>query len=138
MPANAQNLFIYGTLMSSASGRLGRARRERLQRDAVSLGPALATGRLYDLGLYPAVMETADAGDKVYGEVMRLADTDAVFSWLDIYEGIRADGVNRFGFDRVIRPVILVTGDTVSAWIYIYQGPIGGGLLIASGRWASG
>ena len=138
MAANAQNLFIYGTLMSSASGRLGRARRERLQRDAVSLGPALASGQLYDLGLYPAVMESNGAADKVYGEVMRLADSDAVFSWLDVYEGIRADGVNRFGFHRVKRPVVLVTGDTVAAWIYIYQGPIGGALLIASGRWGSG
>lgn len=123
--------------MPPASGRLGRARRERLQREAGSLGPALPTGRLHDLGLYPAVVESGGAGDKIYGEVILFAVPDAAFAWLDLYEGVRADGVNRFGFQRVPRPVVLVTGETDAAWIYVYQGSIGGSVHIAGGRWVN-
>jgi gamma-glutamylcyclotransferase (GGCT)/AIG2-like uncharacterized protein YtfP len=44
------HLFVYGTLMSTASGAFGKAMRERLQREAQLVGPAAIQGRLYDLG----------------------------------------------------------------------------------------
>ncbi len=66
----AQHLFVYGTLMSGAGHRMGA----RLQREARLVGPARIKGRLYDLGAYPALVETGPADGDVHGEVFELID----------------------------------------------------------------
>jgi gamma-glutamylcyclotransferase (GGCT)/AIG2-like uncharacterized protein YtfP len=130
-----ENLFLYGTLRPSAQGRLGRARRERLQKLSVSLGAASMAGRLYDLGFYPGAIESSLAGDEVHGEAVRMPDPAAIFDWLDVYEGIGAHGGSRFGFERVQRPVLLAAGDEIQAWVYLYRGAPPPDRLVASGRW---
>jgi len=130
-----QHLFIYGTLMPSAPGRLGRARREKLRAECVSLGPAIMAGRLYDLGSYPGATDSEDASDRIHGEVVRLIVPEAVFAWLDPYEGLMSDGRNRFNFERVSRPVLLATGGRLEAWTYLYCGVPPEGSRRIDGHW---
>jgi gamma-glutamylcyclotransferase (GGCT)/AIG2-like uncharacterized protein YtfP len=128
-------LFVYGTLMSTAKGALGRGMRERLQREARLLGPALTQGRLYDLGRYPAFVDSDGPADLVHGEVFALRDPSKSFAWLDRYEGIVPGNHGHNEYQRVERPVRLAGGQEISAWVYIYCKSVVGAPHIAAGRW---
>jgi gamma-glutamylcyclotransferase (GGCT)/AIG2-like uncharacterized protein YtfP len=123
--------------MSSATGRLGRAERERLYREGRSLGPASAPGRLYDLGRYPAMTDPRAAGERVHGEAVLLGDPAAAFPWLDAYEGIEPDAV-RDEYARVARPLRLANGTELIAAVYLYQGDLGRARHLPDGRWPGG
>ena len=73
--ANTRLLFVYGTLMSTATGAMGRGPRARLDRASRILGPASVTGHLYDLGRYPGLVLKAPGGapsGTVFGELREL------------------------------------------------------------------
>ena len=134
MATDLQFLFVYGTLMGSAASDYGRDMRERLHRELRSYGVATMQGRLYDLGSYPGLIGSADPGDLVQGEVVRLADPDAVFGWLDAYEGIvrgRADNE----YERVLSPARLQGETLVSAHVYRYVQDVSAGRWLPEGRW---
>lgn len=114
-------LFVYGTLMSAASDELGRPMRERLQREARSLGAAAIHGRLYDLGDYPGLRDGTGNGEVVHGEVFRLDDPEAVFLWLDAYESIVPNDPAASEYERARRSVTLADGTTVTASVYLYR-----------------
>ncbi|MGH6815663.1 MAG: gamma-glutamylcyclotransferase family protein [Hyphomicrobiaceae bacterium] len=126
-------LFVYGTLMSSAAETLGRVQRARLRREGRSLGPATTTGRLYDLGRYPGLIERAQPGDVVHGEVYALDDDSASLGWLDAYEGIVPGRPS--DYTRTERAVRLASGETVTAWMYVATRDVSRARHIRSGRW---
>jgi gamma-glutamylcyclotransferase (GGCT)/AIG2-like uncharacterized protein YtfP len=128
-------LFVYGTLMSTARSALGRVMRKRLQREARLLGPASTQGRLYDLGRYPALVDSEDPADLVHGEVFTLREPSKSFAWLDRYEGIVPGNHGHNEYQRVERPVRLADGQEISAWVYLYRKSVGGAPHIAAGRW---
>lgn len=134
------HLFVYGTLMRRARrSRLGRAMRARLAREALWLGEAKMPGRLIDLGAYPGLVEDT-SGASVAGEIWRLRDADAVFRWLDPYEGIRpgAGAAGRPGeYARVAASACLAGGRVVDAWVYVVRGSAAEARPIRSGRWES-
>ncbi len=125
------NLFVYGTLMSTAASKLGRGMRARLQQEARLIGAAMIQGRLYDLGRYPVLVASDGAADVVHGEVYAIADPSATLSWLDDYEGIPASDE----FQRIESKVRLVSHDELVTWVYRYQGSVIVLPRIASGRW---
>ncbi|MEZ5849714.1 MAG: gamma-glutamylcyclotransferase family protein [Hyphomicrobiaceae bacterium] len=128
-------LFVYGTLMQAAhAARIGGTERARLALSGTHLGPASMPGRLYDLGDYPAMTEPSAADDIVHGEVYRLTDAQAVFRWLDPYEGI-SDGDLAPEYARCERCVTLVQGCTAPAWVYLWLGALSESQLVAGGRW---
>jgi gamma-glutamylcyclotransferase (GGCT)/AIG2-like uncharacterized protein YtfP len=129
------HLFVYGTLMSTASGAFGKAMRERLQREAQLVGPAAIQGRLYDLGRYPALVDSDDPADLVHGELFALREPGRSFAWLDRYEGILPGQHGHNGYQRVERPVRLASGEQITAWVYLYRKSIVRAARIASGRW---
>lgn len=117
-------LFVYGTLMSTATGFLGQTQRARLKGESEPVGPATVGGRLYDLGRYPGLVVTspasaagrpagvqsvsgafsgAGARDVVFGEVVKLIDARRSLRWLDAYEGVYGDG-GRAGDEYLRRP----------------------------------
>ena len=126
-------LFVYGTLMSSATAALGQAQRARLLREGRSLGPATAAGRLYDFGRYPGLAESSGAGDIVHGEVYVLNDAAKSLPWLDAYEDIAPDRPGQYV--RVERSVRLATGETLTAWMYLLQRGAAHARRVPSGRW---
>jgi gamma-glutamylcyclotransferase (GGCT)/AIG2-like uncharacterized protein YtfP len=54
--------------------------------------------------------------DRVYGDIFRLRQAAAVFKRLDRYEG------EHFKRQRV--SVSVSTGKKISAWVYLYRGPV--------------
>ncbi len=113
-------LFVYGTLMSTATGFLGQTQRARLAGESEPVGAAFVGGRLYDLGRYPGLVVAGAAPvagklagvqhgpcagmrNVVYGEVVKLIDARASLRWLDAYEGVYGDG-GRAGDEYLRRP----------------------------------
>jgi gamma-glutamylcyclotransferase (GGCT)/AIG2-like uncharacterized protein YtfP len=129
------HLFVYGTLMSAATGRLGRAQRQRLQQQAKSLGPATTAGRLYDLGRYPGLVASDDTANVAHGEVYVLYDPARSLRWLDAYEGLVPGNHEGNEYQRAMRPVRLAGGVELTAWVYLYARDTGEARLLREGRW---
>lgn len=128
-------LFVYGTLLTRARGELGADMRARLKETSTSLGAATIPGRLFDMGTYPVMIAAAAPSDTVHGEVLRLRDPEAVFVWLDPYEGITPGHRRQGEYERVRRPVRLHTGEELTVWVYLYVASISGLPAIHGGRW---
>lgn len=126
------NLFVYGTLLSTAGHPMGA----RLRRQARLIGEASIQGRLYDLGRYPGLLASADAPWKVHGELYALDSPATALKWLDAYEGIVPGRHDRNDYERVQFPVCLASGETISAWVYLYRKDVRRLQAIEDGRWA--
>ena len=128
-------LFVYGTLLSTGGHPMGT----RLRREAWLLGEASMPGRLYSLGRYPGLVEAPDiqslGQNLVHGELYAL-DTPAVtLKWLDAYEGIIPHKPDQSPYARVERPVRLPSGETLSAWVYLYLKSVKARPVVPGGRW---
>ena len=124
--------MVYGTLMR------GQVNHDHFCRDALTIEPAVTTGRLYHLPQgYPAMIEADDG--QVHGEAMTFPDLSAKLRSLDILEGYRPDDPKHSLYLRRVRPVTLCTsGLTVSAYCYIWRGQLPArSQLVQSGRWHS-
>lgn len=115
-------LFVYGTLKRAFANPWAR----RLWSQAVFLGTATVPGRLYDLGAFPALVETGDADCRVHGELAELA-SEALLELLDSYEGPQ--------YERVLRRALLDNGAARDAWVYVWRAPLGRARPIPAGRW---
>ena len=127
------NLFVYGSLMSSAGHAMG----ERLRREARLLGEATIQGRLYKISWYPGAVDAPDAGKRVHGELYALAQPSRALAWLDRYEGIAPGATRSAEYERVERPVRLASGEEIVAWVYLYRGDVAGRSAVPSGRWVA-
>ncbi|MBU2583418.1 MAG: gamma-glutamylcyclotransferase [Alphaproteobacteria bacterium] len=128
-------LFVYGTLMTSAIGRLGRLQRARLIVEARLIGAASVYGRLYDLGDYPGLVVGKDAAGVVYGELFEMRAPDATLWWLDAYEGVRPGGVAQGEYDRRYVDIRHESGACHRAWAYVYRCEIAARVSLSDGRW---
>ena len=115
-------LFVYGTLRRGEGNRAAR----RLWAAAELVGNAVARGRLYHLGAYPAMTEAQAAGELVRGEVAQLRDV-SVLAELDAYEGPE--------YRRAVLEVVLETGEAVKAWAYLFTGQVDEAVRIHDGQW---
>jgi gamma-glutamylcyclotransferase (GGCT)/AIG2-like uncharacterized protein YtfP len=131
--ATNPHLFVYGTLLTGAHHPMG----ERLRREARLVGEASIGGRLYSLGRYPGLVETAGEdqgeGEIVHGEVYVLNNPANALKWLDAYEGIRPGSPAEY--ERVERAVQLASGVTLLAWVYLYRRSVGLRPPVPGGRW---
>ena len=131
-----RHLFVYGTLMPTDTGALGRTQRARLQRESRSLGAATLRGaRLYNLGRYPGLVESGAESDVVHGEVLLLANPARSFSWLDAYEGVIHGKPDASDYARFERTVRLTRGAELTAWVYVFLKDVAHRRAIANGRW---
>jgi gamma-glutamylcyclotransferase (GGCT)/AIG2-like uncharacterized protein YtfP len=128
-----RHLFVYGTLLSNAGHAMG----DRLRRDASLVGEATMPGRLHSLGRYPGLVETPGAESVVHGEVYALTTPAVTLMWLDAYEGIVAHRPDESPYARVARPVRLASGETLTAWVYVYLGSVRTRPEIPGGRWTT-
>jgi len=124
-----QYLFVYGTLMAATRHPMA----QRLARESRLVGNGTIPGRLYDLGSYPALVETVEGDGEVHGEVRALNNPAASLPWLDAYEGIVPGRDSEY--ERVARRVRLEDGGEVTALVYLYRAPVTGRRLIESGSW---
>jgi len=113
---------------------------ERFCGDALTIEPAVTTGRLYHLPYgFPAMFDAPDG--QVFGEVMTFPDIRETLKRMDFLEGYRPSGTSHY--DRISKTVtILSKCKIVSAWIYIYpenrlEDVRRVGALVRDGRWNS-
>jgi len=106
-------LFVYGTLRPFVAVPMARW----LQTVAVYVGAAKTRGRLYDLGPYPGMRPPRARGERVSGDVYRIA-SPRVWRVLDRYEA--GGPAFRARFLRVPCIVELGRGERRPAWVYVY------------------
>ena len=120
-------MFFYGTLMSGFE-RPGRARLDALLEP---LGRGSIRASLFDLGIYPAAIPSTDS--RVWGEVHRMRDVDAVLTSLDEIEGYRPGEPDASLYTRVETDATLTDGRVAPVWTYFYNAPLGRAQRIESG-----
>ncbi|HOC94199.1 MAG TPA: gamma-glutamylcyclotransferase [bacterium] len=128
-----RHIFVYGTLMR------GMSNHNRFSGDALTIEPAVTTGRLYHLPYgFPAMFDAPDG--QVFGEVMTFPDFQETLNRLDYLEGYRPSGTSHYV--RVSKSVtILSKREITTAWVYIYPKSRledirrVGGKLVRDGRW---
>jgi gamma-glutamylcyclotransferase (GGCT)/AIG2-like uncharacterized protein YtfP len=126
---DSSHLFVYGTLRKDERHEMYHI----LARHAEFLDEAVFQGKLYLVEDFPAAVCSHDPKDKVRGEVYRLANQSLVLAQLDEYEECSSAYAPPTLFIRVKEDVLLRSGKTVSAWIYLYNRSTEGLRLIASG-----
>lgn len=122
-----ERVFFYGTL------RTGFNRTTRAGVDAFLTfsGNGWISGKLFDLGLYPAAVPASDA--RVFGEVFEISDPPTVLEALDRIEGYLPAEPERSLYNRVQVPATLEDGRTEEVWVYFYNAPLGQAPRIVSG-----
>lgn len=118
-------VFFYGTLMT------GFRRPARLDLALRPLGRGSIAAALFDLGIYPAAVPADDS--RVWGEIHQMLDTGVVLGTLDEIEGFSADGPDSSLYLRAPMAVTLEGGAVVTAWVYLYNAPLGRAERIVSG-----
>lgn len=108
-----------------------RPGRARLDAKLEPRGRGSIPGALFDLGLYPAAIPATDS--RVWGEVHRMLDTDAVLKALDEIEGYRPSEPDSSLYTRAETTATLDDGATVAVWTYFYNAPLGQAQRIESG-----
>lgn len=122
----AERVFFYGTLMTGFNRRLRIGIDSKLQ----YVGRGSIQAMLFDLGIYPAAVP----GDgRVLGEVFETHDAEAVLAGLDSIEGYQPGDLARSLYTRVLTPVTLDDGQSLQAWVYFYNAPLGQASRIPSG-----
>jgi gamma-glutamylcyclotransferase (GGCT)/AIG2-like uncharacterized protein YtfP len=120
-------VFFYGTLMTGFK-REGRARLDAM---LAPQGRAWIHAALFDLGIYPAAIPAGDS--KVWGEVHRMLDSEAVLTTLDEIEGFRPTEPDASLYRREEAVVTFEDEHSATAWTYFYNAPLGRAQRIESG-----
>ena len=109
-----------------------RPGRQRVNSKLRFSGRGTINAALFDLGIYPAAVPTADGG-RVWGEMYETSDPASVLATLDEIEGYRANEPERSLYTRVLIDVTLAGGQVQKAWAYFYNAPLGRAERIESG-----
>jgi gamma-glutamylcyclotransferase (GGCT)/AIG2-like uncharacterized protein YtfP len=123
----ADFVFFYGTLMDG----FDRRRRAGIDGKLRYVGRGSITAALFDLGIYPAAVPSADG--RVWGEVYEMLEPDAVLAALDDIEGYRLDDPDKSLYARAKAGVTMPDGTLERAWVYFYNAPLGRAERIDSG-----
>jgi gamma-glutamylcyclotransferase (GGCT)/AIG2-like uncharacterized protein YtfP len=123
----ADAAFFYGTLMAG----FDRRRRAGIDSDMTYLGRGYITGALFDLGIYPAAIPSADG--TIWGEVYEFDEAGGVLAALDDIEGYSHDDPDRSLYTRIKTRVTLDQDAARDAWVYFYNAPLGAAERIPSG-----
>lgn len=114
--AGGARIFSYGTLIT---GALSPAVDAALARHCVRRWEGSVKGQLFDLGPYPGALPAARREERVFGQVLELADAARVLPILDHYEGYNPRAPRDSLYIREwVRVVPVAGGGPVSAWIY--------------------
>jgi gamma-glutamylcyclotransferase (GGCT)/AIG2-like uncharacterized protein YtfP len=123
----SERVFFYGTLRTG----FNRTTRAGLDDFLKFTGHGWISGKLFDLGIYPAAVPAPDS--KVWGEVFEIVDAPKVLAALDRIEGYRPGEPERSLYTRVQVPATIEDGRTEQVWVYFYNAPLGRAPRIASG-----
>ena len=118
-----QHLFVYGTLRKAQDG----GQHPFLRDQTIFIDQATLKGNLFHVAGYPAAIITPSyKSDQIHGEVYQLLKPALTLQILDNYE----ECSNRFPkpheYRRIQQRVALETGESMQAWVYVYQRSITG------------
>lgn len=126
-------LFLYGSLLQQTGNQQVDRIMSRFSRP---LYRGYILGRLYDLGQYPGVIESAQENDRVFGQLVELSRAGFILPQLDKFEDYRPKDA---GLGQYIRKRIKVYAQgkktTSMAWCYIYNQPVNEDKWIRGGDW---
>lgn len=101
------------------------------------LADGFIQGMLYEVRGYPGAVESDQPGDRVYGELYRLANSALVLPRLDHYEGCTRRFPEPQEYIRRKRLVSRIGGGKVAAWVYLFNHDVSGLERIESGDYLS-
>ena len=125
--AMPEQVFFYGTLRTG----FNRTTRAGIDDFLKFAGHGSISGKLFDLGIYPAAVPATDG--KVRGEVFEMVDAPKVLAALDRIEGHRPADPERSLYTRVQVPATMDDGRRENVWVYFYNAPLGRAPRITSG-----
>jgi gamma-glutamylcyclotransferase (GGCT)/AIG2-like uncharacterized protein YtfP len=129
-------MFVYGTLMATATSIAGVNERKIIQKHCEFVGVASVRGVLFDVGIYPGAVLTDAGRDRVHGEIWALPTHRAeMFDVLDLYEGCGPTSAKPHMYNRRKVQVRAGSGRRVVAWTYLWNGSVAAHERIVNGRW---
>lgn len=111
--SDPDHIFVYGTLRASSTHAMAK----RLRSKARLVGVGQASGRLYDMGWYPAALFDEDEKSCVVGDVFALRSDARLLAELDAYE------IGNPSYVRRSLRVRLFDGRYVLTWAYGFASP---------------
>ncbi|WP_446812089.1 gamma-glutamylcyclotransferase family protein [Methylomonas sp. 2BW1-5-20] len=115
-----QYLFVYGTLRRDLHDKI----RHPFLDACDYLGDGFMHGELYEIDAYPGAI--AGGMGLIKGELYVMQNPERTFSALDNYEECAAHFPQPHEYVRRELPISLPDGQTVSAWVYLYNRPADG------------
>ena len=131
-----QCLFVYGTLRQGAETYFSA----QLRRRAVSIGLAYLRAQLFLIEDYPGAVDSNNQNHRVLGEVYTLPqgeDRTDLLRFIDQYEECGPNDPPPTEYIRVERPVELLSGEMIIAYVYLYNCSIEQLTLIEDGDFLS-
>jgi len=122
-------LFVYGTLRQNANHPM----HQLLAQHGRFIAMARYQARLYRVSYYPAAVPSNNSADQVVGELYQLIQPELLLPALDNYEECSPQFTQPHEYRREQQSVMLETGDSVVAWVYVYNRNTDGLALIQSG-----
>ena len=125
-----QHLFVYGTLRKAQDG----GQHPFLRDQAIFIDLATVKGTLFHVAGYPgAIITPSHKNHPIHGEVYRLLNPALTLQILDDYEECSERFPKPHEYRRIQQRVTLETGESMQAWVYVYQRSITGLKRIESG-----
>lgn len=126
---NCDLLFVYGTLRRNARPDI----HARFLSGAEFMGEGTATGRLYQISWYPAMVSSGFPEHRVKGEIYRLTDFEEVITAIDEFEDFDPQQPDRGEYTRRVEPITRLDGSQLNAWLYLFLRDPSNATLIPSG-----
>ncbi|MEY3760929.1 MAG: hypothetical protein RIR39_2420 [Pseudomonadota bacterium] len=95
-------------------------------------------GKLYEVRGYPGAIESSDANHKVFGELYKILDQQPLLECLDGYEECSDRFPMPQEYSRKQCSIELVSGDSIVAWVYLYNHDVSKLRQIISGDYIGG
>ncbi|MAD74304.1 MAG: gamma-glutamylcyclotransferase [Rheinheimera sp.] len=127
-------LFVYGTLRQHAKRRAaGQRCFQLLQQHASLIGQGRLQAKLYLVDYYPGAVASNNPQWQVTGEVYQLKQPALLLAELDQYEECGPGFASPTEYLRLKQPIMLNSGEIITAWVYIYNQSTDGLQQILSG-----
>ena len=110
-------IFVYGTLRRQSASNMHPV----LARYCEYCSDGIIHGKLFEVRDYPGAIESSNADDKVFGELYKMLDRKQVLALLDDYEECSDSFPLPHEYSRKRLPIALPDGDSVVAWVYLYN-----------------
>jgi gamma-glutamylcyclotransferase (GGCT)/AIG2-like uncharacterized protein YtfP len=127
-------IFVYGTLRKQTAS----SKHHLLANYCAYYSEGVMSGKLYEVCGYPGAIESSDANHKVFGELYKILDQQPLLECLDGYEECSDRFPMPQEYSRKQCSIELVSGDSIVAWVYLYNHDVSTLQQIISGDYRGG